>query len=155
MTYKTTRARAFAIVLIAATILLTSGARAESQLEGTWLAESAKEAGVNAPDISGHRLNFEGDRFRITKAGNLLYGGTFTVDPSARPRSIQFDQSETQSLAGVWRGIYALKGDTLTICDNAPDRTMPRPNGFAECIAPGYVVIRFKRSQSGSDPSSR
>lgn len=144
MTYTAMHGRAFAILLMAAT-LLTSEARAESQLQGTWLAESAKEAGVETPEIIGHRLSFNGDRFRITKDGKLLYGGTFTVDPSANPSSISFEQNETQSLAGVWRGIYALTGDTLTVCDNAPDRSMPRPTGFAECIAPGYVVVRFKR----------
>ena len=119
MIFTATHGRILAMVLMAAT-LMTSGARAESPLQGTWLAESAKEAGVDMPEIIGHRLSFDGDRFRITKDGKLLYGGTFTVDPSANPSSIMFDQNETQSLAGVWRGIYALTGDTLTICDNAP-----------------------------------
>lgn len=137
-------ARGLAIALVAA-VMAVGGVRAESQLEGTWLAEEASHASVAAPEIVGHRLSFEGDRFQITKAGKLLYGGTFNVDASAKPPSIQFDQSDTQALAGVWRGIYALQGDSLTTCDNAPDRTMPRPKSFAECIAPGYVVIRFTR----------
>lgn len=146
--------RGLAITLLAAG-LAVGGARAEGQLEGAWLAEDASQAGVAAPEIVGHRLDFKGDRFRITKAGTVIYGGIFSVDASAQPPAIEFDLSETPSLAGVWRGIYALKGDTLTICDNAPDRTMPRPNSFAECVAPGYVVIRFTRLQSGIDPRER
>ena len=144
MTYQAMHGCAIALLLMAAT-LMVGEAGAETPLQGTWLAESAKEAGVDSSEIIGHRLSFDGNRFRITKDGKLLYGGTFTVDPSANPSSISFDQNETQSLAGVWRGIYALTGNTLTICDNAPDTSMPRPTGFAECIAPGYVVIRFKR----------
>lgn len=138
------RARGLAIALIVAG-MASGEAMAESGLEGTWLARDARRAGVDALEIIGHRLSFEGGRFRITKAGKLLFGGTFSVEPSAQPPAIQFEQTETQSLAGAWRGIYALDGDTLTICDNAPDMTLPRPQSFAECVAPGYIVVRFTR----------
>ncbi|MGI9404571.1 MAG: TIGR03067 domain-containing protein [Hyphomicrobium sp.] len=114
-------------------------------LEGTWFARSATLAGKDAPKIVGQRLSFNGDRFRITKEGKLLFGGNFSVDATAEPPSIQFEQSETQTLSGSWLGIYELDGNTLRICDNAPDMTKPRPKNFSECAAAGYVLIRFSR----------
>ncbi len=117
----------------------------ETELEGTWFAESATLGGEAAPKIVGQRLSFNGDRFRITKEGKLLFGGNFSVDAAAEPASIQFEQSETQTLSGSWLGIYELDGNTLRICDNAPDMTKPRPKNFGECAAAGYVLIRFSR----------
>jgi hypothetical protein len=48
----------------------------------------------------------------------------------------------------VWKGIYALKGDTLRICDNAPDLAKPRPTAFEAKRGSGYVLITFKRAKS-------
>jgi hypothetical protein len=36
-------------------------------------------------------------------------------------------------------------GATLKICDNAPDMTKPRPNGFAAPAGSGYVFVVFTR----------
>ena len=116
-----------------------------SELESAWLAHEAKIAGQDAPHIVGQRLSFLGDRFSVTKGGVLLYGGKFAVDPDAAQPTIDFDQNETTSFAGVWRGIYTLAGDQLTVCDNSPDMTMPRPRTFGDGGAVGYVLVRFTR----------
>ena len=125
--------------------LAMGAARAETELEGTWIAHNGTLAGEAAPQLAGHRLSFEGDRFQITKEGELLFGGSFAVDATMEPPTIQFDQNETERLAGVWLGIYELVGDTLTICDNAHDMARPRPKGFDECSAAGYILINFTR----------
>jgi len=122
-----------------------SAGRAKSELDGRWFAKAATVAGQVAPQIVGQRLSFEGNRFRITKQGELLYGGSFRIDAAAQPPTIRFDQTETQALAGVWLGIYELVGDKLTICDNAPDMAKPRPKGFGACAGAGYVLIHFTR----------
>ncbi len=134
--------RGLAIVLVVAVIGV---ARAETELEGTWLATAATLSGEPVPLVVGHRLSFERDRFRIIKDGELLYGGSFSVDATAKPPTIRFDQNETKTLAGIWLGIYERDGDKLTICDNAHDMTKPRPTGFGECSGAGYILIHFTR----------
>lgn len=118
-----------------------------SELDGTWIAEDAAVAGVRAPQIIGHHLTFDKGRFRITLGGRLLYGGQFSLDPDVIPRQIDFDQSETEVFAGTWHGIYAIDGDRLTICDNAPDMTRPRPAGFDQTGEQGYVRVTFRRQR--------
>jgi len=48
----------------------------------------------------------------------------------------------------AWKGIYALDGDTLTICDNAPNLNKGRPAAFDAKTGSGYVLITFKREAS-------
>ena len=114
-------------------------------LSGTWTAVDATVSGSDAPQVIGQRLPLSGDRFRITKDGAVLYGGRYSVNPDASPQTIRFDQSETEKLAGVWLGIYEVKDEMLTICDNSPDMTRPRPEGFADGAEAGYIVVRFRR----------
>ncbi|MCP4319034.1 MAG: TIGR03067 domain-containing protein [Hyphomicrobiales bacterium] len=120
-------------------------AHRKTELDGTWIAQDATVAGVRAPQIIGQHLTFDGDRFRITLDGKLRYGGQFSLNPDAAPRTIDFNQSETDILAGIWQGIYECMGDKLTICDNAPDMTKPRPAGFDQASAEGYVRVNFTR----------
>ncbi|MCP4328371.1 MAG: TIGR03067 domain-containing protein [Alphaproteobacteria bacterium] len=138
-------ARGLGVALTASAAEATGTAAADSKLEGTWLAHGATIAGEAVPKIVGQRLSLTGGRFRITKEGELLYGGSFSVDASAEPPTIRFDQNETETLAGIWLGIYERVGDTLTVCDNAPDMAKPRPKSFGDCDAAGYVLIHFTR----------
>ena len=77
----------------------------------------------------GHRLSFTGDRFQIrSKDGKPLYEGTVRVDASAKPAAIDFEHTEGDLKGKAWKGIYALDGDTLKMCDNAPNLDKGRPD---------------------------
>ena len=69
----------------------------------------------------------------------------FSLTPDRETAGIVFDQYETGNLAGTWLGIYELDEDRLTICDNAPDMSKPRPRSFRGRGQPGYVTIHFTR----------
>ena len=121
---------------------------AQKQLQGTWTAIQAERDGKAADDVVGHRLSFTGNRFQIqSKDGKLLYAGTVRVDPSAKPAAIDFEHTEGTLKGKAWLGIYALAGDTLTVCDNAPNLDMGRPAAFAATSGSGYVLITFARSK--------
>ena len=119
--------------------------QAQKQLEGTWIATKAERDGKAADDVVGHRLSFTGNRFQIqSKDGNLLYAGTVRVDPSAKPAAIDFEHTEGVVKGKAWKGIYRLDGDTLTICDNAPNLDERRPIAFEAKSGSGYDLITFK-----------
>jgi uncharacterized protein (TIGR03067 family) len=134
----------FSIGLATTGALAADPAAAErARLQGTWRAVAAERNGAPAPELVGHELTFAGDRFRITSDGRPLYGGTYTIDPSARPSRIDFDQHEGTELRGTWKGIYRLDGGRLEIVDNAPDMGRPAPTQFAAGPGSGYVLVRF------------
>jgi uncharacterized protein (TIGR03067 family) len=137
-------------VLIAALIGLAQApaAAAPANLEGTWTASTAQRDGKPAADVVGHRLTFTGNRFQITaEDGKPLYLGTFQVNPSAEPASIDFEHEDGALNGKVWKGIYVLDGETLTICDNAAGLDQARPTAFEAKAGSGYVLLTFRRAR--------
>ncbi len=119
------------------------------RLHGTWTATQAERDGKAAEDALGHRLSFTGSRFQIrSKDGKVLYAGTVRVDASAKPAAIDFAHTEGDLKGKSWKGIYALDGDTLKICDNAPNLDKSRPTALEAKSGSGYVLVTFKRAKS-------
>ena len=69
------------------------------------------------------------------------------MNPNAKPATIDFEHKEGVLKGKVWQGIYALDGDSLTICDNAPDLEKGRPGAFEAKSGSGHVLITFKRAK--------
>ena len=122
-----------------------AGTRAESGLEGIWVAVEAERDGAAAAELVGHRLTFAGERFTIEADGKPIYAGTFRTDPQAQPTEIDFVQDEGEAAGQTWLGIYRLDGEELAICDNAPDTAAPRPAEFATSPGSGHVLLTFRR----------
>jgi uncharacterized protein (TIGR03067 family) len=121
---------------------------AHKKLQGTWTATQAERDGKAAEDVVGNRLSFSGQRFRIqSRDGTPLYSGTVRVNPTARPAAIDFEHSEGALKGKTWKGIYTLDGDTLAVCDNAPNPNTARPPAFEATSGSGYVLITFKRAR--------
>jgi uncharacterized protein (TIGR03067 family) len=121
---------------------------AETMLQGTWVATKAEQDGKAADDLVGHRLSFMGNRFEIrSKDDKPLYAGTVQMNPGAKPATIDFQQNKGALSGKAWKGIYAVDGDTLTTCDNAPNLKKRRPAAFEAKTGSGYVLITFKRAK--------
>ena len=119
---------------------------AAKELIGVWRATAAVREGLPATDVIGHQLTFAEQRFEIqSKDGKRLYSGTFRTNPRATPQTIDFAHAGSAGKAMTWLGIYRLDGDTLTICDNAPNPDKGRPSAFETSSGSGYVVITFTR----------
>jgi uncharacterized protein (TIGR03067 family) len=120
---------------------------AQKTLQGTWTATTAARDGQAADDVVGHRLSFTANRFQIqSEDGKSLYAGTVRVDPSATPAAIDVEHTERALKGKAWQGVYALDGDTLTVCDNAPNLDKGRPIVFEAMSGSGYVLITFTRA---------
>jgi len=116
-------------------------------LDGDWAGVQVLREGKVDTALTGHLIRFDGNHFAITRDGKVLFGGRYEVDPMASPPEIDFHQTESKTLAGTWRGIYALRGNHLTICDNAYGMEKPRPKRLKDCAAPGYILFRFTRAK--------
>ena len=143
--------RSVGVVAVALTVVAYGLAFAQpaednqKKLQGTWTSTKAERDGKAADDVVGHRLSLTGNRFQIqSEDGKPLYAGTVRVDPSAKPAAIDFEHTEG-ALGKAWQGIYALDGDTLTVCDNAPNLDKGRPDAFEATSGSGYVLITFER----------
>jgi uncharacterized protein (TIGR03067 family) len=121
---------------------------AQKQLQGTWTATQAERDGKAADYVVGHRRSVTGNRFQIeSKDGERLYEGTIRLDSSTKPAAIDSKHTEGPLKGKTWKGIYALDGDTLRTCDNAPDLDKTRPTAFEAKPASRYVLITFERAK--------
>jgi uncharacterized protein (TIGR03067 family) len=133
--------------LLYANALAVAVAQSNPQdLQGDWAAVSAQQEGKPAANLVGHVLTFTGKSFRIqAKDGKLLYAGTAIVQPNATPAAIDFEITEGALKGKSWKGIFEVKGNSLTICDNAPDPGKSRPAAFETKSGSGYVLVTFQR----------
>jgi len=69
--------------------------------------------------------------------------------PGADARGAAGDRGDTDGpLKGkAWKGIYALRDDTLMVCDNAPNLDKGRPAAFEARSGSGHILITFKRAK--------
>jgi uncharacterized protein (TIGR03067 family) len=129
--------------LLAAAEQKDDAKKEQDKLQGTW---AAVEGGP-----PGGQLTFAGDKFTIrdTKENKDVAKGTFKVDPSKKPKTIDMTVTE-DSEGGKYKGktslgIYELDGDQLKWCANEPGKT-ERPKEFVkEASGDRYLLITFKR----------
>lgn len=130
---------------VAAPAAASEGAGPEA-LRGSWTAVEAHRDGAAAAELVGHRLEFDGQTFRIAAAdGSPLYAGRYAVDAAHEPARIDFANEAGEAQGTTWEGIYRLEGDRLTIVDDAPDPEKGRPTDFAAASGSGHVMIVFQR----------
>jgi len=117
-----------------------------SKLQGAWSATKAEIDGKESSNVIGHKLSFASNRFEIRSQDNKsLYEGNVRTDPSAKPPAIDFEHTSGALAKKIWEGIYRLDGDTLTICDNAPNLNKPRPTTFEWKAGAGDECVTFRR----------
>ena len=124
--------------------LATCGKGDEDRLQGNWRVAEAERSSQPAPDLVGNELNFRREKFRISRDGRHLAGGSFALQTMPQPAWIDLRNIEGGNLRSVWLGIYRFTpGGGLEIADNEAELTRPRPRDFAG--GPGYVVMRLVR----------
>jgi uncharacterized protein (TIGR03067 family) len=122
-----------------------SAIRAElGRFEGSWRFDSVVAEGRLVPGdgFQGARLVLKGDRFTMIEP-NATYGGTYTVDPTARPKTVDTTFTEGPEKGKSCYGIYELDGDTYIVCMGLTGR--PRPTAFVSSPGSGHVLEVLKR----------
>lgn len=133
------------IWLVAALAGLGTQAEAAA-LEGSWAAVRAERDGAPAAELVGHRLRLAEGRYEIHGAdGELLYAGAYLINATAESAQIDFVNEVGEAAGVTWEGIYRLAGGELTIVDDAPNPSAPRPTTFAAAKGSGYVLLAFRR----------
>src|ERR1700687_2364052 len=123
--------RWFSLVVALSWVVSTGAAQDKTgdkeKLQGTWAGGSAVYDGkpVPAEDAKNVRLVFAGDKIKLsTKGKDFELAGTFTIDPTKKPKTVDVDFGEKKK----GTGIYELDGDTLKIAHG--EFGDPRPKDF-------------------------
>ena len=114
------------------------------RFEGTWRYETTVVEGLVLPDghLKDARLILQGDRFEMTDP-MANYRGTFTVDPTSNPKTIEVRFTEGPEAGKTSKGIYELEGDTYKVCIGLAGRE--RPKVFASEPGSGHALQVLRR----------
>ena len=91
------------------------------RFEATWKFVSIEVEGKSVPAerFEEDRLILKGKQFTSTVQGNTTHG-TFKIDPTATPKTIDITFTDGPGKDNTQKGIYELDGDTQKICWAAP-----------------------------------
>lgn len=112
-------------VTTVAAIALASGAIAQEKtkggveaLRGTWVASSINGQMLDgAPELT---LTFAGDKYHQTVGGEVNERGSFKIDPSKKPMTIDLAITEGADAGKAQLGVFEIVGDTLRLGLDVP-----------------------------------
>jgi uncharacterized protein (TIGR03067 family) len=122
------------VVAVSVVLVLVSAAGAEvpvkkemALLDGEWSMVSGEANGVSLPKetvASGKRMARDGET-TITFGGQVYFKARFTIDPTKKPKAIDYAMTEGPTKGQTHLGIYELDGDTVKFCFAAPGKERP------------------------------
>ena len=123
-------------------------------LAGTWEPTMNQRGGNVEPEeqTRRHRLMFKDDRFTVTRDGETMIAGTYTLKADAKPAQIDMKIDESpanpEDQGKTVLGIIELTGDGLKWCTGGP-RSTERPTQFAseEGSRDMFVVLKREKAQ--------
>src|SRR4051794_32343791 len=111
------------MTVLALAILVAIPDGPDKALQGTWVVAKAQREGKDAPEVAGHRLVIDGDKFEIRQEGKLLFEGTLAIDKSGgKLWRVDIKHSHGDLAGKKWLGVMRVRDDGVReICDNAVD----------------------------------
>ncbi len=115
------------LVLIAPTMAQDATDKERVQLEGEWSMVSGEANGVSMPEatvMTGKRVAKEG-KTTISFGGRIYFKAKYRIDPTKKPKAIDYTMTEGPTKGKTHLGIYELDGDTVKFCFAAPGKDRP------------------------------
>lgn len=115
------------------------------KMEGTWRATSYFADGKKVParDVAIMKLIIKGSGENELQVGKQKHFGTYALDESATPKTIDIAITKGESKGKKKLGIYELKNNTLRICVGPLDG--PRPTAFISEPKTGVWLEEWQR----------
>lgn len=120
---------------------------AKENLDGEWSMVSGTADGQPMPEAmvkTGKRVAKNGE-VTISINGRVFFKAKYTLDPSMKPATIDYDMTEGFTKGKKQLGIYKLDGDTVTFCFASPGGE--RPGDFTSKEGSNRTLSVWKREK--------
>jgi uncharacterized protein (TIGR03067 family) len=125
--------KVFLIVLATFTISLVFAADDEAikkdlaQLQGEWTMVSGSADGQSMPDemLKQMKRVCKGDEITVMMGQQVFLKAKLTLDPSKKPKTIDYEMTEGYTKGKKQLGIYEINGDTFKACFSSPGSERP------------------------------
>src|SRR5438876_9873472 len=103
------------VLFLAANSTDDAAKKDQEKLQGDWTLVSGERDGQEFPEdlVKSLKRTMKDDTFTVTRDGETVAKGTFTLDPSKKPKAIDI---KLEAAANPVHGIYELDGDTFKLC---------------------------------------
>jgi uncharacterized protein (TIGR03067 family) len=122
------------------------------KLAGTWKVQAVESNGRKGTDdeLKGLRYVFKKDgKWELCKDDQTLARGTFTIDPTMKPKTIDFKIEESTGEGAKGKkslGIYELEGNDLKVCRDWPGEGA-RPTDLSAGAESKRILGEYKRAK--------
>ena len=116
------------------------------KMEGEWKVTAWEQGGEALPaeGLEGSTWTVKGEKYTFTMGGNVEEG-TFKLDSTKKPATIDLDITGGNCKGNKQPGIYKIDGDTMTFSFNRPGGT-GRPTEFKSTEeGDTFILVTLKR----------
>jgi uncharacterized protein (TIGR03067 family) len=85
------------------------------------------------------------DETTVTINGMVFMKAKFTIDPTKKPKAIDYEVTDGSAKGKTLLGIYQIDGDTVKFCIASPGKD--RPTEFATKEGAGLTLSEWKRNK--------
>jgi uncharacterized protein (TIGR03067 family) len=126
--------------------------REMAQLQGEWSMVSGSADGQPMPDGIRKQMRrvCKGDEVTTTMGALVILKAKITIEPSKKPKTIDYQMTEGLTKGKTQLGIYELDGDTFRSCFGAPGD--PRPADFSTKPGDHRTSTVWKRGKAAAQP---
>jgi uncharacterized protein (TIGR03067 family) len=112
---------------------------------GKWKAASVETGGKKAPaeELAGVFVTHEGNKVTVRKGDKVFVQGTIELNPTKRPRAVDFTSTLGKDKGKIFLGIYEFSGDSYRLCLAGPGRK--RPTEFSSRLGALIVYQRDRK----------
>ncbi|HEY2952855.1 MAG TPA: TIGR03067 domain-containing protein [Verrucomicrobiae bacterium] len=116
-------------------------------LQGQWSMVSGSADGQPMPDEMRKQMKrvCKGDETTTTMAGQIYIKAKITLDPSKKPKTIDYEMTDGFTKGKTQLGIYEVDGDTFKSCFAKPGAE--RPTDFTSKPGDGRTLSVWKREK--------
>ncbi len=118
-----------------------------ARLQGEWSMVSGAADGQPMPTqmLKQMKRVCKGDETTTTMAGQLYFKARISIDPSKKPKTIDYQMIEGFTKGKKQVGIYEVEGDSFKACFGKPGAE--RPEEFKSKPGDGRTLSEWKRDK--------
>jgi uncharacterized protein (TIGR03067 family) len=152
------------VIVVAGCLLLAAAGEPEAvkkdmaQLQGDWAMVSGEIDTQAMPDeyVKSATRVAKGDETTVMIGKKLFLKAKFSIDPTKKPKTIDYTMTDGPTKGKTQLGIYELDGDTVKFCFASPGQD--RPADFTTAKGSGRTLSVWKRvkpAKSGEAAASK
>jgi uncharacterized protein (TIGR03067 family) len=117
-----------------------------AKLQGEWTMVSGQRDGQDLPAdvVDNARRILKDDEVTVKVNDQVFLKAKITIDPSKKPKTIDYTVSEGDNQGKKMLGIYEVNGDTAKFCSAGPGQE--RPTDFTAKEGSGRTLSVWKRA---------